>query len=130
MWKRITTSARTDSVAVGADIEHRASRWLQQQGLTQLQCNYRCKVGEIDIIMLDQQQLVFVEVRYRKHGNFGNGAESVDWRKQKKLIKAASHFLLDYPEQAHRNCRFDVVAAQGRNDATLHWSWISDAFSA
>lgn len=130
MWNRGTTSAKNEHLIVGAEIEKKASQWLQQQGLTQLYCNYSCRVGEIDIIMLDQQQLVFVEVRYRKRGHFGDGAESVDWRKQKKLIKAASQFLLEYPEQAHRNCRFDVLAAQGSNDATLQWSWISDAFGA
>ncbi|MEH6559069.1 MAG: YraN family protein [Oceanicoccus sp.] len=113
----------------GADIEKKACQWLQRQGLTSLEVNYRCKTGEIDIIMLDDQQLVFVEVRYRKSKLFGDGLESVDWRKQQKLQKAAAHFLMVRTQFNQLPCRFDVIAASPDRDSSLHWSWVKDAFT-
>ncbi len=114
---------------VGADIEKKAHQWLQQQGLISVALNYQCKTGEIDIIMLDGQQLVFVEVRYRKSDLFGDGLESVDWKKQQKLQKAAAHFLMIRSQFNQRPCRFDVVAARPGTESSLQWSWVKDAFT-
>ena len=84
-WRTKSSSNNT-----GAAIEQKTRRWLQQQGSKVVECNYNCGVGEIDIIMRDNGYLVFVEVRYRRQSCFGDGLESVDWRKQKKLRKAAA----------------------------------------
>ena len=113
----------------GAYVEKKAYHWLQRQGLKSVAVNYRCKTGEIDIIMLDGQQLVFVEVRYRKSASFGDGLESVDRRKQQKIQKAAAHFLTDRPGFNHLPCRFDVIAAKPSSDSSLHWNWVKDAFT-
>ena len=78
----------------GVIIEQKAKQWLQQQGLQLIACNYHCTAGEIDIIMQDDTHLVFIEVRYRSKNCFGDGLESVDGRKQKKLHKAAANYLL------------------------------------
>ena len=127
----------SDSNTTGAEIELATERWLKKQGLEPLQRNYRCREGEIDIIMLDKEHLVFIEVRYRKQNKYGDGLESVNWRKQQKLQKAAAHYLLQHTQYNNYPCRFDVVAvcpcnkaAQYSNrNAKLQWSWIKNAFS-
>lgn len=109
----------------GAQMEARARRHLEGQGLSFVSANYRCKGGEIDLIMRDQQQLVFVEVRYRQQSGYGSAAESVDNRKQKKLRHAAQHYLQQHQE--HGSCRFDVIAIDGPVDKA-DLNWIANAF--
>ncbi len=131
MFGKWLTDKSCTKQTTGAWVEHQARQWLTQQGLLTIESNYHCKLGEIDIVMLDQQQLVFVEVRYRKQARFGNPAETVDWRKQKKLMKTAAHYLLHHPKHNQRACRFDVLAAQPADrEELLHWTWIRDAFTA
>lgn len=113
----------------GGWAEDLARRFLQQQGLLTIEQNYRCRRGEIDLIMRDQTTIVFVEVRYRKRVDFGTGAESVDKRKQRKLIAAAQYFLGSHSRIASAPCRFDVVAISGGGD-TPAVSWIPNAFEA
>lgn len=114
----------------GREIEQLARAWLRQQGLRAIEENYRCRVGEIDLVMEENGVLVFVEVRYRKYTQFGDGAESVDWRKRQKLIRAAQHYLVARRRHHTGPCRFDVVAATQAEVATgtLQWRWIKDAF--
>ena len=77
----------------GEAAEEAALRWLEQQGLGLVTRNYRCKAGEIDLVMQDGESLVFVEVRYRRHAGFGSAAESVGTAKQRRLRLAAEHYL-------------------------------------
>ena len=126
-------SLRSDRNHTGQIAEEKACQWLQQQGLTLLESNYSCRAGEIDLVMRDRQQLIFVEVRYRSHSSFGGAAASVDRRKQQKLIKAATHYLGHHPQLNHLPCRFDVIAAQVENNSVnmppeVHWRWIKNAF--
>lgn len=109
---------------LGQRAEQRAERYLQQQGLLPLERNYRCRWGEIDLIMRDQQTLVFVEVRYRKNNDYGGALASVDPRKQSKLIRSAQHYLSTH--NGLSAARFDVVALHG--DDTLNW--VANAFDA
>lgn len=104
------------AVSVGRDAEARAQQFLQQQGLTLIEKNFRCRGGEIDLIMRDQQMLVFVEVRFRKDQRFGGAAASVGSVKQQRLWRSASIYLMRFPRPPA--CRFDLVAIEG-ND--LHW---------
>jgi putative endonuclease len=104
------------AVSVGRDAEARAQRFLQQQGLKLIEKNFRCRVGEIDLIMRDEQMLVFVEVRFRKDQRFGGAAASVGRIKQQRLWRSASTYLMRFPRAPA--CRFDLVAIEG-ND--LHW---------
>ena len=83
----------------------------------------------MDLVMLADQQLVFVEVRYRRGVRFGTAAESVDARKQQRLIRAAEDFLMRFPQFANHPCRFDVMALYGDADAP-GCDWIAGAFSA
>lgn len=111
----------------GGWAEDLARRFLQNEGLTLLEQNYRCRRGEIDLIMRDRSAIVFVEVRYRSRSDFGSGAESVNRRKQQKLIAAAQYFLGNHAGDCSTPCRFDVVEIAGLgSDPSL--SWIRNAF--
>ena len=112
----------------GRDAETLACTYLQTKGLAPVDRNYRSRYGEIDLIMDDRDCLVFIEVRYRRQARFGSGAESVDSRKQARLIACARHYLQRHPRAAQRPCRFDVVAIAGGAHPTIEW--IADAFPA
>lgn len=94
---------------VGQKGEQWAAQYLQQQGYEIVERNLRTKQGEIDLIALDQQMLVFVEVRTRTSTAYGTPGESVNWRKQKKLRELALAYL---QRQSRRfpSFRFDVIA--------------------
>lgn len=110
----------------GAQAEARALTFLQQQGLVKISQNYRCKLGEIDLIMQHKDTLVFVEVRLRTHQAFANAAESVTIRKQQKIIKTALYYLQSHKLTESANCRFDVIAFSDNSEP----EWIKNAFSA
>lgn len=111
----------------GRDAEERACRFLAAHGLALVARNYRCRQGEIDLIMRDGGTIVFVEVRYRGNRRFAGGAESVDHRKRSKLTAAALHYLQRHPDAATRPARFDVIAvAPGAAASSLQW--IRNAF--
>ncbi len=105
--------------------EARAEVFLVQQGLVKRTKNYRCKLGEIDLIMQHADTLVFIEVRLRSHQAFASAAESVTIRKQQKIIKTAQYYLQEHRLMDKVNCRFDVIAFSD-NGAP---EWIKDAFS-
>jgi putative endonuclease len=100
---------------------------LQQQGLQLVERNYYCRLGEIDLIMRDKSCLVFVEVRARTNGSFADSLESVDFRKQQKIIKTATFYLQQQRLMDKINSRFDVVAVNGRADS-LEFHWVKNAF--
>ncbi len=115
----------------GEDAETACSRYLKSQGLKLLSTNFSCRLGEIDIIMLDKNMLVFVEVRFRKNNNFGGGLESITAAKQRKLRRTAELYLQQ--NRQYENARFDVVSMSkstqtrlGRQQYTF--DWISNAF--
>ena len=113
--------------ARGAAAERLAGAWLRRRGLCPLDVNYRCRVGEIDLVMRDGNTLVFVEVRYRRRDRFGSAAESVNRVKQHRIIRAASRYLQQHPRWANEVCRFDVVSLSG-DESDPEIEWIRDAF--
>jgi len=115
--------ARRDTRTVGGNAESFAHRFLKKQGLDPVEKNFRCRLGEIDLIMLDRDCLVFVEVRYRATNRFVPAKLSVDSRKQRKLMKTALIFLSKNERFARHTVRFDVVALDGDSI-----EWICDAF--
>lgn len=122
-------AAQHTRAARGEQAEAAACAYLQRHGLQLVERNYRCAHGEIDLIMREQQTLVFVEVRYRAGTNFGGAAASVDARKQAKLVAAALHYLQRHPDTRKQPCRFDVMAlAPGVGEAAVEW--IRSAFEA
>ena len=112
----------------GQAAENQALEYLQGHGLKLIARNWRCKGGELDLVMLDADTVVFVEVRYRLHAAFGGALASIDGRKQKRLVHAASLFLLKEPQWGNHPCRFDVVALQGSHHAGKPLQWLKNAF--
>lgn len=123
------THQRRGTTEQGRWAETAAARHLQQAGLGLWDRNYRCRCGEIDLVMQEGAVLVFVEVRYRRSSDFGSGAESVHAAKQQRIIRAAQHYLQMHPQRARGACRFDVVIVSG-TDAAAGLEWIRDAFQA
>lgn len=115
---------------VGQLAEDHALAYLQAKGLHLRQRNFRCRFGEIDLIMHDKEYLVFVEVRYRQSQAYGGALASVTPRKQQRLIHAAQIYLqqaeqasvLDYP------MRFDVLALSAQQSEP-QIIWIPHAFT-
>ncbi|WP_177424244.1 YraN family protein [Pseudomonas sp. MYb185] len=119
----------TDRQRTGNQAERAAEQLLLNAGLRLLARNHRCKQGELDLVMRDADTVVFVEVRYRRRNLWGDAAETVDWRKQKRLIAAAHHYLLTHPHLANQPCRFDVIAATGDPADPASYRWIREAFT-
>lgn len=107
---------------LGQSAEARAEAFLKTRGLTLVARNWRCRFGEIDLVMQDDSTLVFIEVRLRSRSDFGGAAASVTPAKQRKLLAAARQYLATL--KTLPPCRFDVVALSG--DAAPEW--IRNAF--
>lgn len=114
---------RTAQQITGQIGEDQALAYLQQQGLQLLERNFRCKGGEIDLIMQDGKALVFVEVRKRSKSKFGGAVASVGSAKQKRLIIAAQVYLQRY--KMPPPCRFDVIAFDDKE-----MTWLKNAIEA
>lgn len=115
----------------GEDAEQACLAHLKLQGLKLVDKNFSCRVGEIDIIMLDKTTLVFVEVRFRKNNNFGGGLESITTAKQNKLRRTAELYLQQ--NRQFKNARFDVVSMSKSTQTTsiqqpYTFDWITNAF--
>ncbi len=100
----------------GRQAEDRALAYLQRQGLQLVVRNYRCRHGEIDLIMRESSWLVFIEVRQRSHSQYGGAVASVGSVKQQRLWRTAEHYLLRFSRPPA--CRFDLVAIEGHS---LNW---------
>ncbi|MBD8881545.1 MULTISPECIES: YraN family protein [Rhodanobacter] len=115
--------------STGAAFEQRASAELERAGLEVLARNYTTRLGELDLVMLDRDVVVFVEVRYRIRAGHGNALASVTRSKQDKLIRTAQLWLAAHSQHAHRPCRFDVVGYDGP-EADARMQWLRGAFEA
>ncbi|MDO8299399.1 YraN family protein [Lacisediminimonas sp.] len=109
-------NAAPPGAARGREAEDRALRYLLSQGLSLVTRNFRCRGGEIDLIMQHGRELVFVEVRFRSSASHGGALASITSGKQAKMVLAAQLFLQRYRQLPA--CRFDVVAIEG---TALHW---------
>lgn len=98
--------------------------YLQARGLRLVARNWRCKGGELDLVLRERDTLVVTEVRKRSNALFGSAAESVDPRKQRRLALATQMFLAAHPEHARAPLRFDVVAMDGKGGI----DWLRAAF--
>jgi len=116
---------QNDRALRGAAAEATALAWLERRGLKLVERNWRCRSGELDLVLRDGASLVFVEVRLRGSAAFGGAAASVDMKKRMKLLSAARLYLAGRPEQP---CRFDVVAMSDPWGGDLEW--IRNAFDA
>jgi len=107
--------------------EELAYTYLCEHGLQIIQRNYRCKAGEIDLIMLERNILAFIEVRYRQSQRYGGSLESIDQRKQQRIFTTATHYLQAHHWAQNHPCRFDVVLISGALSYP-QLRWIADAF--
>jgi len=116
------------TIAIGDRWEKKALEHLSCSGLKLIGKNFRCRMGEIDLIMLDRDCLVFVEVRYRAANRFTTAAGSVDRHKQRRLARAAAAFLGRHRQYGEHAIRFDVVAFDAVPDGQCTLQWLQDAF--
>lgn len=118
--------AQAPHLRTGEWAEEQTLRHLEHQGLRLVTRNFRCRLGEIDLIMMDADVVVFVEVRFRRSMRFGAGFESVTGAKQRKLLAAARAYLARHPHPG-APCRFDVVSVTKRHYRP-DFLWVRDAF--
>jgi len=117
---------RRTTGAVGRQAEQLAFEFLLGHELRPVARNFNCRGGEIDLIMLDDACLTFVEVRYRASAAFTAASHTVDWHKQRKIIRAAAMFIARNSRFSNYIMRFDVVAIEGPGGETIEW--LKDAF--
>lgn len=121
--KRDPVNPAYNKRVVGSMFEKMAADYLESQGLTILEKNYRCRMGELDLIAREGRCLVFAEVKYRNTTENGCAAEAVDLRKQRTISRVAAFYLMSHYDRIDFPCRFDVIAIeQGR------MKWYKDAF--
>ena len=120
--------ARVDTRAVGFNAERVAEDYLKRQGLVPVTQNFRCRLGEIDLIAKDGRCLVFIEVRFRGAGSFSRARLTVDIHKQRKLIRTAALYVTKRPQFANSVMRFDVIAIDADTQGEVSIDWIRDAF--
>lgn len=107
----------------GESAEQQALKYLQQNGLKLVCSNFRCKQGELDLVMRDGEALVIVEVRFRQSEQFGGALASVTAQKQARIVAATQHYVI-INRLSHLAIRFDVVALSGAGTI----NWIKNAF--
>ncbi|MCX7981641.1 MAG: YraN family protein [Syntrophales bacterium] len=107
--------------------EETAAKFLREKGLKVLERNYRCPLGELDIIAREGQTIVFIEVKSRCSDRFGLPIEGVDERKCRRLSRLALYYL---KEKGWEGCkaRFDVIGIMMGNEGKVEIDWVRDAF--
>lgn len=101
------------SLTSGQQAETLALHYLKAQGLKPLQQNFRCRFGEIDLVMQENNAIVFVEVKYRRNKQWGGGLAAITQSKQRKLKLTALHYLQRHQAYANHPCRFDALVIEG-----------------
>jgi putative endonuclease len=120
---------RPSTAETGAHAERLAEHFLETRGLRVVARNFRTRAGELDLVMLEGQQLVVVEIRYRARAALIDPAVTVTVTKRRRLLFAAARFLQQRPHFRDHSLRFDVMALSGPLDA-VRCDWIRGAFTA
>lgn len=111
----------------GHTAELAACDFLRKQGFDLVEQNFRSQYGEIDLIMLESELLVFIEVRQRPRSHFGSAIDSVTASKCRKIARTAAYYLQTHTQHRHRACRFDVIGAV-ISQGDWQFQWVRDAF--
>ena len=119
-----------NSLRKGLRFEDRARSYLHTQGLQFVESNYRCRYGEIDLIMRDADALCFIEVRFRKSLDYGGASASITPAKQRRIVKSALFYLGGRPRALQQALRFDALLIQQQNNGKFEFNWIRNAFYA
>ena len=112
--------------------EQVARDYLIRQGLVLIEENFHCRFGEIDLIMSDNETLVFIEVKYRKGQQYGGAIATISKNKQQKIAKTASIYLQQHQLNEYNTpYRFDVIAIdnQANEKSQPHINWLTNAFN-
>ncbi|MFE8072781.1 YraN family protein [Marinobacteraceae bacterium S3BR75-40.1] len=118
-----------DRRSKGATEERLAERYLRRQGLKTIARNFTCRGGEIDLVCLHRDEIVFVEVRFRGPRSLVSSEESITPTKRRRIIKAARYYLAQH-SLYDKACRFDVLAINQRSSFRRDINWITHAFEA
>ncbi|TFH71578.1 YraN family protein [Gammaproteobacteria bacterium LSUCC0112] len=115
----------------GVAYEQLASAYLQEFGLQPIASNYQCRLGEIDLIMREQNTLVFVEVRYRLRSEFMSPIVSINKKKQQKLRRTAQVYLKHHGLTDAVPCRIDLIGiTRCKQTGVLMYEWIKNAIES
>lgn len=114
MGQQNASYKRQNTRQIGTYNENLAVEYLQEKKYCILEQNFRCRLGEIDVIALHQGQLVFVEVKYRASSEHGQPVVAVNRQKQMRISNVASYYRFTHPQYRGWNCRFDVVSIVGK----------------
>ena len=118
---------QNDRQKLGKLGEESGCNYLEEHGYQILRKNYRCRLGEIDIVAKKGDQLVFVEVKTRRNHTYGRPGEAVNFRKQAKLTSVALWYLKEFGWK-DASCRFDVLEILVQPDQTIAINHIDNAF--
>ena len=113
---------------VGRMAEDLALRYLQQRNMTLLERNFRSRFGEIDLIMRQNNTIIFVEVRSRKNTAFLHPAETIDHSKRNKIRRTSQVFMQKNDALDRFDLRFDVIALTGSEARGMKIEWYKAAF--
>jgi len=121
---RMNINKKRQALNSGKQAEEQARMYLEKRGLIFVEANFFSREGEIDLIMKHADQLVFIEVKYRKNTAYGSGFEVVNKIKQRKIIQAARHYLHKNQLTENISSRFDIVNIDPQNT-----QWLQHAFT-
>ena len=118
-----------DTHLLGRWGECRVAEWLRSNGYRLLANGYRCRFGEIDLIVSNEQYICFTEVKLRRSADFAQAREFVDRRKQERVRLTAEHYLMEHPSTLQP--RFDVAevyAPEGISTKNPRINYLENAF--
>lgn len=124
---RLTPNPGPFRLSLGDRGELAACRFLKEKGYEILEKNYKCKLGEIDVIARRQERLAFIEIKTRTSNQFGMPQEAVNLQKQEKIFKVAQWYMKE-KKLAKTPVAFDVVAVLWKEDEPPEINLIVDAF--
>ena len=100
---------------VGTNFEQKAADFLMEHGYRLLERNFRCKLGEIDLIAQEGEYLCFIEVKYRSSTTKGFPAEAINYNKIRRITRTAEFYMLSHKVSPNTPCRFDAVVILGKD---------------
>lgn len=104
-----------------------AKQYLEKQGLVYIMQNYRCRSGEIDLVMRDQETLIFIEVKYRSRADFGAAIEYFHANKRRKFESAIAHYLHQHQlNPSSINHRIDIVGLDSDPRGQTKYTWLQN----
>jgi putative endonuclease len=112
---------------LGNAAEERAAEFLRSSGLELLLRNYRCRMGELDLIARQGNTLIVAEVRMRSSAGHGGAGASITWRKRQRIVRTTRHLLARHPALQSLAVRFDALLVDG---ASGRIEWVRAAFDA